>query len=142
MQNWHTLHFSSQIDKTCRHITWKNTLSLLNLLPLKMPRLSNKERNRARRRTVRDGRCTCVWLQQTIINLRTRLHQTGSVADRPRSVPRRVPSQREDLYIRLRHLRDRFATATSTSMELLGGRVTAQTIRNRLRTAGLRARRP
>ena len=53
-----------------------------------------------------------------------------------------MTSQREDSYIRLRHLRDRFTTATSTSMELLGGRVTAHTIRNRLRTAGLRARRP
>ena len=68
--------------------------------------------------------------------------KTWSVADRPRPGPRRVTSQREDRYIRLRHLRDRFATATSTSMELLEGRVTADTIRNRLRTAGLRARRP
>ena len=108
----------------CRHITWKNTLSLLNLLPLEMTRLSNKERNRAIRRL--DGGQSVMVVarafgcsRQTIINLRTCLHQTGSVADRPRPCPRRVTSQREDRYIRLCHLRDCFATATSTSMQLM-----------------------
>ncbi|XP_041357592.1 uncharacterized protein LOC121374552 [Gigantopelta aegis] len=112
-----------------------------------MPRLSNEERNRAIGRL--DGRQSVTVVarafgcsRQTINNLRTRLHQTGSVADRPLLGPQRVTSEREDRYIRLRHLRDRFTTATSTSRVLLGGRVTAQTTRNRLRTAGLRARRP
>ena len=112
-----------------------------------MPRLSNEERNRAIGRLDGGQSVTVVarafgCSRQTINNLRTRLHQTGSVADRLRPGPRRVTSQREDRYISLRHLRDRFATATSISMELLGGRITAQTIRNRLHTAGLRARRP
>ena len=112
-----------------------------------MPRLSNEDQNRGIR-CLDGGQSVLVVARafgcsrQTLINLRTRLHQTGSVSDRPRPGPRRVTSLREDRYIRLRHLRDRFVTATSTSMELLGGRVTAQTIRNRLCTAGLRARRP
>ena len=112
-----------------------------------MPRVSNEERNHAIGRLDGGQSVTVVarafgCSRQTINNLRIRLHQTGSVADRPQPGPRRVTSQREDRYIRCRHLRDRFVTATSTSMELLGGRVTAQTIRNRLPTARLRARRP
>ena len=149
MQKWHTLHFWSQIDKTCSlssHHLEEHTFTT-EFLPLEMPRLSNEEQNRAIWRLDGGQSVTVVarafgCSRQTINNLRTRLHQTGSVADRPRPGSQRVTSQREDRYIRLRHLRDRFATATSTSMEFLGWWVNAETIRNRLRTAGLRARRP
>ena len=66
-----------------------------------MPRLLNKDRNLAIGRL--DGGQSVVVVarafgcsRQTINNTRTRLHQTGSVADRPRPGPRRVTSQRED----------------------------------------------
>ena len=80
--------------------------------------------------------------RQTIHNLRTRVQQTGAVADRPRPGHPLVTSRREDRQIRLRHLRNRFETAASTSRHLFRGRVSPFTIRNRLRTAGLQARRP
>lgn len=80
--------------------------------------------------------------RETIRNLRIRVNATGGVADRPRPGARRVTSQRQDQQIRLRHLRDRFLTATSTSREMFRGRVTAQTVRNRLHAAGLHPRRP
>lgn len=112
-----------------------------------MPRLSNVERLRAIGRlyagqsvvtVARAFNCS----RQTIINLRMRVLQTGTIADRPRAGAPRVTSLQEDQAIRLRHLRNRFVTATSTSREMFGGRVTAQTVRNRLQAAGLRARRP
>ncbi len=80
--------------------------------------------------------------RQTIFNLRVRMHPTGTVADRPRPGASRVTSLREDQAIRWRHLGNRFVTATCTSREMFGGRITAQTVRNRLRAAGLPARRP
>ena len=80
--------------------------------------------------------------RRTIHDLRTRLQQTGTSADRPRSGRPRVTTHAEDRQIVLRHLRNRFLTATFTRNELFRGRVTAQTIRNRLRTARLHARRP
>jgi hypothetical protein len=53
----------------------------------------------------------------------------------------RLPAQ--DHHIRLRHLRDRFTTATSTAAAIPGRRrISDQTVRNRLREAGTRARRP
>ena len=49
----------------------------------------------------------------------------------------------QDRYIRVRHLRDRTTTATSTATALPGVRgISDQTVRNRLREEGLRARRP
>ena len=70
------------------------------------------------------------------------MQQTGVVADRPRTGHPSVTSRREDRHIGLRHLRNRFETAASTSRHLFRCRVSQSTIRNRLRTAGLRARRP
>ena len=54
----------------------------------------------------------------------------------------RVTSHAEDRQIVLRYLRNPFLTATSTRNELFRGRLSAQTVRNRLRTAHLQARRP
>ena len=48
-----------------------------------------------------------------------------------------------DRYIRLMHLRDRFRTATSTVRQIPRlRRISSQTVINRLRQAGLQARRP
>lgn len=112
-----------------------------------MPRLSNIQRERAigmlnTGTSVTDVARVMGCSRRTIHDLRTRLQQTGTTADRPRSGRPRVTTQAEDRQIVLRHLRNRFLTATSTRNELFRGRVTAQTIRNRLRTARLHARRP
>jgi hypothetical protein len=54
-----------------------------------------------------------------------------------------VTTPAQDRHIRLRHLRDRFTTATSTAAAIPGQRrISDQTVRNRLREAGIRARRP
>jgi hypothetical protein len=46
-------------------------------------------------------------------------------------------------YIQLRHLQDRFTTATSTAAAIPGQpRISYQTVRNRLREAGIIARHP
>uniref|UniRef100_A0A8C4QU92 Tc1-like transposase DDE domain-containing protein n=1 Tax=Eptatretus burgeri TaxID=7764 RepID=A0A8C4QU92_EPTBU len=111
-----------------------------------MPRLSNIQRERAigmlnTGTSVTDVARVMGCSRQTIHNFQTCLHQTGTTADRPRPGRPRVTSRAQDRQIVLRHLRNRFVTATSTGNELFGGRVTAQTIRNRLRSARLHARR-
>ena len=79
----------------------------------------------------------------TIARLLSRFNTTGSTGDRPRPGQRRATTPRQDRYIRLLHLRQCFQFATVTARTLPGRhRVSAQTIRNRLRAVGLRARRP
>ncbi|KAJ8272725.1 hypothetical protein GJAV_G00092720 [Gymnothorax javanicus] len=112
-----------------------------------MPRPANIQRERAigmlnTGTSVTDVARVMGCSRRTIHDLRTRLQQTGTTADRPRSGRPRVMTQAEDRQIVLRHLRNQFLTAMSTRNELFRGCVTAQTIRNRLRTARLHARRP
>ena len=80
----------------------------------------------------------------TVYSLRDRLEQTGSTSDRPRSGQPRVTTDRQDVFIRRRHLRNRFQTASSTALQVVGrrGQVSANTVWRRLRAAGLHARRP
>ncbi|CAC5420354.1 unnamed protein product [Mytilus coruscus] len=81
----------------------------------------------------------------TITRLMSRLRQTGSSNDRPRSGRPRETTLRQDRRIRFTHLRDRFLPATITARQTPGRhnpRISAQTVRNRLRAAGLRSRRP
>jgi len=81
--------------------------------------------------------------RMTISRLWRRLAVTGSVADRPRAGRARVTTPAQDRYIRLQHLRNRFQTATATASNVPGvRRISDQTIRNRLRQHGIRARRP
>ena len=55
----------------------------------------------------------------------------------------RVTTAFQDRYIRLRHLRERFTTSSSTASAIPGGLIISyQTVRNRLRDAKIRARRP
>ena len=98
-----------------------------------MPRLTNAERERAVGRleagqsgsaVARTLRCS----RQTIHNLRTRVQQTGAVANCLRPGHPLVTSRREDRQIRLRHLRNRFETAAFTSRHLFRGRVSPSTI--------------
>ncbi|XP_071086478.1 paired box pox-meso protein-like [Haliotis cracherodii] len=66
--------------------------------------------------------------QSTISRLAARYKQTGTTNDRPRTGRPRITTPAQDRYIRVLHLRDRTATG--------------QTVRNRLREHGPRARRP
>ena len=78
----------------------------------------------------------------TIPRLWNRFNTTGSTDDRPRPGQRRAMTPRQDRYIRRIHTRERFQFATITARTLPGRRrVSAQTVLNRLRSVGLRARR-
>lgn len=80
--------------------------------------------------------------QKTISLLWRRFQTTGSTDDRPRSGRPRVTTPREDRQIRLLHLRNRFLTAVDSAQNALGRRISSQTVRNRLKRCGLKARRP
>ena len=81
----------------------------------------------------------------TIERLVHRLRETGRLADRPRTGRPRVTTQHQDRAIRLAHLRNRYVTATETANNTIGNHdrhIHPKTVRNRLREAGLRCRRP
>ena len=77
-----------------------------------------------------------------IHRLRTRFQMTGSTRDRPRSGRPKVTTPADDRFIRLRHLRDQFLPATSSTNVVQGQRVSARTIRRRLKDNGLVPHRP
>ena len=79
----------------------------------------------------------------TVYRLWRRYQQSNSVRDRPRSGRPRVTSRRQDNFIRTTHVRNRFqpASVTSRSIPRLR-RISPRTVRNRLREARIRPRRP
>ena len=81
-------------------------------------------------------------LHQTTINrLVGRLIRTQSTDDRPRSGRPRVTSYVQDRYIRLRHLRNRFANAVSIAADLPSRRrISSRTVLRRLAAFGIRQR--
>ncbi|XP_067303264.1 uncharacterized protein [Pseudorasbora parva] len=82
---------------------------------------------------------------RTVRRLRQRYRETGRTADHPCSGRPRVTTPAQDRYIRISHLRDRYRMATTTARVTPGTHnpsISAQTVRNRLREAGLRACRP
>ena len=81
--------------------------------------------------------------RSTITRLYQRLRQTGTTNDRPRSGRPRVTSRRQDRYMRLTHLRNRFRTAVETALvkpETHNNRISPDTVKNPLREFGLRPR--
>ena len=56
----------------------------------------------------------------TVSRLYRRLILTGTTNDRPRSGRPRVTAPRQDRFIRLSHVRDRFRTATETADQTPG----------------------
>ena len=71
------------------------------------------------------------------------ISKTGTVQDRQRSGRPRVTSRRQDNYIRTSHLRNRFQSASLTARSIPGHRrISPRTVRNRLREANIRPRRP
>lgn len=113
-----------------------------------MPRLSEPQRNNAIGRLDAGESRTAVARAfhvspSTISRLWDRYQQHGSTRDLPRSGRPRVTTPGQDRYIRVRHLRERLTTATSTAAAIPGlRRISDQTVRNRLREVGIRARRP
>lgn len=80
-----------------------------------------------------------------IIRLRQRLQNTGRVQERPRSGRPKITTPREDRYIERQALQERTRSANNIRRRLRNATntvVSDQTIRNRLHTANLRARRP
>ncbi len=80
--------------------------------------------------------------RQTIIRLFQRVHQTGQTVDRPRNGRPRVTTPREDRYLRVMHLRNRFLTMTSSGSTAFHHRVSRYTVSRRLRAVGIRCYRP
>ena len=83
--------------------------------------------------------------QSTVQRLNRRYQATGSVNDRARTGRPRVTTLRQDRHMRLSHLRNRFLAATATSRVTPGRqrpRISSDTVRRRLRSWGIRARRP
>ena len=79
----------------------------------------------------------------TVTRTVSRYRTTGSTAELPRSGRPRVTTGRDDQYIRTSHLRDRFRSATYTARNLPNARrISAQTVRNRLRDYGIKTYRP
>ncbi|GFR88520.1 transposable element Tc1 transposase [Elysia marginata] len=80
----------------------------------------------------------------TIFRLRHRLHETDTVSDRPRSGRPRCTTQRRDRNLVRNHVNNRFLSASASSRQTRGRnyqRMSANTIRRRLSTSGLSARR-
>ena len=80
----------------------------------------------------------------TVRRLRQCYRETGWTADRPRSGRPRVTTPAQDRYIRTLHLMDRYMMATTARVTpgTHNPSISAQTVHNRLREAGLRACRP
>lgn len=113
-----------------------------------MPRLSEDERNQAIG-MIQAGVAQNVVARRfgvhrnTIHALWRRFQQSGNTRDGPRSGRPRVTSLRQDNYIRVVHLRNRFQTAALTARSIPGlRRISPRTVRNRLRERHIRPRRP
>ena len=109
-----------------------------------MPRLTRDQRNQAigqlqngasLRHVANQMGCTC----STILRLRNRYQQIGSVEDRPRPGRERATTHAQDQELVDEHLADRFRPATQSARDL---EISSSTVRRRLATAGLQAHRP
>ena len=99
-----------------------------------MPRLNEAQRNNAidwweAGETQTEVASTFYVSQSTISRILDRYGQHRSTRDLPRSGRPRMTTAAQDCYIRVRHLRDRFTTATSTVSSIPGRhRISDQTV--------------
>ncbi|GFS16696.1 transposable element Tcb1 transposase [Elysia marginata] len=115
-----------------------------------MPRLTEVDRHRALGLLQAGLPISEVYLRMnanrtSIFRLRQRLHETDTVSDRPRSWRPRCTTQRQDRNLVRNHMNNRFLSATASARqtrERNNQRIGANTVRRRLSTSGLRARRP
>ncbi|GFR59450.1 transposable element Tcb1 transposase [Elysia marginata] len=115
-----------------------------------MPRLSEVDRHRALGLLQAGLPISEVSLRMnvnrmTIFRLRQRLHETDTVSDRPRSGRPRCTTQRKDRNLVRNHMNNRFLSASASSRQTRGRNnqpISANTVRRRLSTPGLQARRP
>ncbi|XP_071161205.1 uncharacterized protein [Mytilus edulis] len=77
----------------------------------------------------------------TLYRLQQRFHGTGSTVGIPRSGRPQVATIADDRFIRIRHLRVRFMPPRASTGVVQGRRISAQTVRRRLRSFDLRPRR-
>ena len=104
-------------------------------------RFKQKEMQQAGRQTSEVARILGVH-RSTVSRLQRRPQDTEFTTDKRRSGRPRVTTQRQDRHIVLSHLRNRFLSATQAATEIRGGRISDQTVRNRLKERGLNSCRP
>ena len=112
-----------------------------------MPRLSLRDRDHALGQLVAGWHADDVaadfgYHVSTIYRMLERHRVTGDDSDCRRSGRPRVTSVRQDRFIRLTHLRNRFQSAAVTLRGLNNRRISIDTLSRRLRNAVLRDRRP
>ncbi|GFR65509.1 transposable element Tc1 transposase [Elysia marginata] len=81
----------------------------------------------------------------TIFRVRQRLHETDTVSDRLRCGRPTCTTKRQDRNLVRNHMKNRFLSASALlphTRERNNQRISANTVRRRLSTSGLRARRP
>lgn len=126
----------------------RNKLRLKTANSEVMPSLNNGQRKNTigRLQTSESQRAVAAAMNvpQSIISRLWEQHrQHGSTYDRPKFGRPRVTTATHDHFIRLRHLRERFTTATSTALAIPGQcRFSDKILRNRMRDAGVRTRQP
>ncbi|XP_060065781.1 uncharacterized protein LOC132546103 [Ylistrum balloti] len=114
-----------------------------------MPRLANDERNRAVQLLLGGNTQNAVARvlnvhKSTVSLLYARLRTTGTTADLPRTGRPKVTTPRQDRFMRLQHLRNRFRTAQKIANETPGThhpRISHDTVLRRLRSYGIKPQR-